>query len=109
MLNQLVLVGRIARAPELKETTKKKKYSHITLAVPRSFKNMDGSYDTDFIDCTLWDNMAKNTVTYCQVGDVVAIRGRVQSDIYEKDEKKIYSLEVIAEKITFLTSKEKTE
>lgn len=109
MLNQLILVGRIAKAPELKETAKKKKYSHITLAVPRSFKNMDGSYDTDFIDCTLWDNMAKNTVAYCQVGDVVAIRGRIQSDIYEKDGKKVYSLEVIAEKITFLTSKEKKE
>lgn len=107
MLNQLILVGRIARTPELKETQKKKKYSHICLAVPRSFKNMDGSYDTDFIDCTLWDNIAKNTVDYCKVGDVIAIRGRIQSNIYEKEEKKVYSLEVIAEKITFLTSKEK--
>ena len=40
MLNQLILVGRLARDPELKQTDKKKKYSHITLAVPRSFKNM---------------------------------------------------------------------
>ncbi len=108
MLNQLILVGRLARQPELKETDKKKKYSHITLAVPRSFKNMDGNYDTDFIDCTLWDNAAKNTVEYCNCGDVIGIRGRLQSNVYEKEGKKVYSLEVVVEKITFLTSKEKT-
>lgn len=107
MLNQLILVGRLAKDPELKQTDKKKKYSHITLAVPRSFKNMDGSYDTDFIDCTLWDNVAKNTVEYCKCGDIIAVRGRLQTNIYEKEEKKIYTLEVVAEKITFLTSKEK--
>lgn len=48
MLNQLVLVGRIVRKPELKETETNKKYSFITLAVPRSFKNVNGEYDTDF-------------------------------------------------------------
>lgn len=51
MLNQLVLVGRLVRKPELKESENEKKYAHITLAVPRSFKNMNGEYDTDFLDC----------------------------------------------------------
>lgn len=106
MLNQLILVGRLARVPQLKETEHKKKYSRITLAVPRSFKNMDGNYDTDFIDCTLWDHIAKNTVEYCKCGDVIGVRGRLQSNIYEKEGKKVYTLEVVAEKITFLTSKE---
>lgn len=106
MLNQLILVGRLARVPQLQETEHKKKYSRITLAVPRSFKNMDGNYDTDFIDCTLWDHIAKNTVEYCKCGDVIGVRGRLQSNIYEKEGKKVYTLEVVAEKITFLTSKE---
>ena len=48
MLNQLVLVGRIAKKPELREADNTKKYSFITLAVPRSFKNINGEYDTDF-------------------------------------------------------------
>ena len=109
MLNQLILVGRLAKKPELKETEKKKKYSHILLAVPRSFKNMDGNYETDFIDCTLWDHIAKNTVEYCECGDILGIRGRLQNNVYEKEDKKVYALEVIAEKVTFLTSKAKKE
>ena len=58
MLNQVVLVGRIVRKPELRESEKGKKLTFVTLAVPRSFKNMNGEYDTDFIDCVLWDNVA---------------------------------------------------
>lgn len=109
MLNQFILVGRLTRKPELHESSNNKKYSKIVLAVPRSFKNMDGSYDTDFIDCILWDNVAKNAVEYCNCGDVIGVRGRLQVNIYEKDDKKIYRLEAIAERITFLTPKEKTE
>ena len=47
MLNQAVLVGRIVQEPELKDT-EKGKVTNITLAVPRSFKNSNGEYDTDF-------------------------------------------------------------
>ena len=53
MLNQVVLVGRLVRDPELRETEEGKKVTNITIAVPRSYKNIDGEYDTDFIDCTL--------------------------------------------------------
>ncbi len=108
MLNQIVLVGRLARTPELRETDKKK-YSYIRLAVPRSFKNVNGTYDTDFIDCTLWDNIAKNAVEFCKTGDIVGVKGRIQSVNYEKDGKIIYGLEVIAEKITFLSNKKDSE
>ena len=48
MLNQAVLVGRIVKDPEVKDTDKGK-VANVTLAVPRSFKNMNGEYDTDFI------------------------------------------------------------
>lgn len=48
MLNQVVLVGRLTKDPEVNKTDSNKHYSHITLAVPRSFKNMNGEYDTDF-------------------------------------------------------------
>ena len=48
MVNQIVLVGRIARAPETKVTENGKKYATLTLAVPRNYKNVNGEYDTDF-------------------------------------------------------------
>ncbi len=109
MLNQLVLVGRIVKKPELREAENNKKYSFITLAVPRSFKNVNGEYDTDFIDCALWDSVAASTVKYCDKGDIVGIKGRLQSRIVEKDDTKKQVLEVVAEKVTFLSSSNKKE
>lgn len=103
MLNQIVLVGRLVKDPVLKETEQGKKRSFITLAIPRSFKNAEGSYDTDFIDCILWDGIAKNTAEYCKKGDVIGVKGRLQSRKYEMDNTTKFVIEVIAEKVTFLT------
>lgn len=109
MLNQVVLVGRLVRDPELVETENNKKRSYITLAIPRSFKNMDGEYETDFVNCILWDIVAKSTVEYCHKGDIVGVKGRIQSNVVEKDDEKKYYVDVIAEKITFLSNKKKEE
>ena len=109
MLNQVVLVGRLLRKPELRESENGKRMSYITLAVPRSFKNMNGEYDTDFIDCLLWDNVAASTVEYCGKGDIVGVKGRLQSRIVEKETGNVNRLEVVAEKVTFLSSKSKEE
>ena len=110
MLNQLVLVGRLVKKPELRESENNTKYAYITLAVPRSFKNLDGEYDTDFIDCILWDNIAANTVEYCDKGDIVGIRGRIQSRKVEKEEEhKETVLDIICERISFLSSKKAGE
>ena len=73
VLNQAVLVGRLVQEPELNKT-EKGNVTNITLAVPRSYKNSDGEYDTDFIRCTLWQAIAENTVEYCKKGDLVGIK-----------------------------------
>ena len=109
MLNQTVSVGRIVKDPELKETDSGKKVTNITLAVPRSFKNMNGEYETDYIPCVLWKGVAESTTQYCKKGDLVGIKGRIQSRSYETEEEKRYVVELIAEKVTFLTSKNKEE
>ena len=105
MLNQVVLVGRLVSDPEIKKLENGTKYSHIILAVPRSYKNKDGEYETDFINCTLWQVTAENTAEYCKKGDIVGVKGRLETDTYEKDNEKKYVTTVIAEKVTFLTSK----
>ena len=105
MLNQIVIVGRLVRDPELRETDGGKKVTNITLAVPRSYKNLNGEYETDYIDCVLWTGIAENTTEYCKKGDILGLKGRVQTRIYETDEKKKYVTEVVAEKVTFLSSK----
>lgn len=101
MLNQIIVVGRLVRDPEIKELNNNKKVAIITLAVSRSWKNSEGMYDTDFIPCTLWDNIAKQTSECCKKGDLLGVKGRMQKE-NENDE-----LRIIAEKVTFLSSNKK--
>ena len=103
MLNQIVLVGRIVKTPELRTTENVKKTATVTLAVPRNYKNMKGEYDTDFLDCTLWTNVAENTAEYCQTGDMVGVKGRIQTRVITaEDGSKKKKTEIVAEKVTFL-------
>ena len=106
MLNQTVLVGRLVRDPELYETESGNKVTNITLAVPRSYKNSEGVYDTDFINCVLWKGVAESATEYCHKGDLLGIKGRIQTRTVElDDESKKNITEVVAEKVTFLSSK----
>lgn len=104
MLNQTVIVGRLTKDPELYETENGNKVTNITVAVPRSYKNMDGEYDTDFISCTLWKGIAENAVEYCHKGDLLGIKGRLQSRKIEEETNKTV-MELVAEKVTYLSSK----
>lgn len=110
MMNQIVFVGRLVRDIEVKETENGGKYAVLSIAVPRSFKNSDGIYETDFIDCKTFNNIAENTADYCRKGDIVGIKGRLQSKVEELENgttKK--ELEVIAERVTFLSSNKQKE
>ncbi len=105
MLNQVILVGRLVRTPELTLTESGKKRSLITLAVSRGYKNQNGEYDTDFLDCTLWTGIAENTAEYCKSGDVIGVKGRLQTRLLENDDGNKYKkMEIIADKVTFLSS-----
>lgn len=107
-MNQVVLVGRLCQEPEVSSIDNDKQRSVVTIAVNRPFKNMEGIYETDFIRCVLWNNIALNTFEYCHTGDVVGIKGRLQTRNYEDEEKnKKFIMEVIAEKVTFLSSSNK--
>ena len=109
ILNQIVLVGRLTRNITVNKSDKGVKVATISLAIPRSFKNLEGGYDTDFVDCVLFDSIADNTSEYCSKGDIVGVKGRVQSRVVEKDGKNDYLMEIIAEKVTFLSSKKADE
>ena len=60
MVNMVMLVGRLTKDPEMVETENGTKVSRVTLAINRMFKNSDGVYQTDYVDCVLWNNFAKN-------------------------------------------------
>lgn len=106
MTNSVVLVGRITKDLTIQETENCKR-CFLVLAVPREFKNSEGDYETDFVKCTLWNGVATNTKEYCKKGDIIGIKGRLQSSQYEKDGETVYSMEVAVDKVTFLTPKAK--
>ena len=106
MLNSVVLVGRLTDNPQMMTTESGNAVTSVVVAVQRTWKNIDGIYDTDFVKCVLWNQMASNTVEYCKKGDVIGIKGRIQISDYEaEDGTKKTKTEVVAEKLTFLSTK----
>lgn len=107
MLNNVVLVGRVVRQPELSQTIDGKKVSTITLAVTRSFKNaLSGEYETDFINITLWEGIAKSVVEYCGKGAIIGVKARLVHKTYEvPNYKSLRVIEVVAEKVSFIQTK----
>lgn len=106
MINQVTLVGRITKDPELKWTPDGKAVTNITLAVNRHYKNPNGEIDADFVHCTLWGKTAENTSNYCRKGSVIGVTGRIQTRNYENQEgKRVYVTEVVAEGVRFLSTK----
>lgn len=106
VINQVTLVGRLTRDPEVKFTSEGTPVSHVVLAVNRHYRNHHGEIESDFVQCTLWKKMAENTAQYCRKGSVVGITGRIQTRHYDNPEgKRIYVTEVIADSVRFLSSK----
>jgi single-strand DNA-binding protein len=102
MLNQVIIVGRIVRDPEVLVVKDGRKISFITLAVNRGYRNqITGTYDTDFINVTLWENLAETTAKHCGKGSIVGIKGRLIVRTIVGDNHK--EIEVIGEKVTFIS------
>ncbi len=105
-MNNVMLVGRLVKTPDLFVTEAGKKGSFITLAVARPYKNQNGEYETDFLDCTLWTGIAETTAEYCKTGDVIGVIGKLQSRIIENDDGSKYKkIEVVADRVSFISSK----
>lgn len=99
MHNMVCLIGRLCNEVKL-EKDGDKDIVNVTMAIQREYKNEDGIYETDFIDIVLYGALATHTAEYCRKGDLVGIKGRVQSCMVD-DVQKTY---VIADKISFLAS-----
>lgn len=97
MLNQAILVGRIANIISNDIDSGK---IILELAISRSYKNKDGMYDTDFIEVTLNNSLAENTNNHCKKGDIVGVKGRIETTTDEENTKKVC---IIAERVTFLS------
>lgn len=109
MLNQIVLVGRLTTDVK-KETIGDKNFAKINLAVNRNYKNSEGIYEVDFIDIELWNNIVDSTAEYCRKGDLIGIKGRLETEDYEaEDGTKKRKMVIRAEKVTFLSAQPKPQ
>lgn len=103
MINEVILIGTIAKEPELAKTSNNHPVSNIVMETVRHYKNSYGIYESDFLEVTLWKGMAKTICDTCQVGSLIAIKGRIQSQTYLEETNRHYgTLEIIAEKVMLL-------
>ncbi|WP_277293935.1 single-stranded DNA-binding protein [Streptococcus hyointestinalis] len=106
MINNVVLVGRLTRDPELRYTPQNKAVATFTLAVNRNFKNQNGEREADFINCILWHQQAENLANWAQKGTLVGVTGRIQTRNYENQQgQRVYVTEVIANSFQILESR----
>ena len=103
MINNVTLVGRLTKDPELKYTPNGAANCSFTLAVNRSFTNQAGEKEADFINCVTWKKSAENLANYQRKGNQIGVVGRVQTRNYEgQDGKRVFVTEIVAENIQFL-------
>lgn len=108
-LNNVVLVGRLTAAPELRRTNSGTSVTSFTIALDNpSSKDQDKT--TSFIPVNCWNATAENVAKYCDKGDLIALEGRLNQRSYEdKDGNRRSIVEVVAQNIQFLTPKKDKE
>ena len=105
-MNKVILIGRLARDPEMRTTSSGISMTRFTIAVSRPFNTPDGNGQTDFISCVTWRRQAENVDKYCSKGSQVAVEGRIQVGSYDaQDGTKRYTTDVVCDNVTFLGSK----
>ena len=105
-MNKVFLIGRLTRDPELRYTGSNIAVATFSIAVNRNFANASGEREADFINIVVWRKQAENVKNYISQGSQVAIDGRMQTRTYDdKDGKKVYVTEVVADNVQFLDTK----
>lgn len=105
-MNKAILIGRVAKAIELKQTTSGKSVVSFTLAVNKDFKNAEGKYDADFINCVAYGQPAEIISRCVSKGDRFGVVGKINTRTYDKqDGSKGYVTEIKVDEFDFLESK----
>ena len=109
-MNKVIIIGRFTRDPEIKYSTGENATAtaRFSLAVNRRFKNKEGNYDADFINCVAFGKTAEFIEKYFTKGMAIGITGRIQTGSYINNEgQKVYTTDVVVEETEFVESKNK--
>lgn len=80
MINNVTLVGRLTKDPELQYMNGNKDFCQFTIAVNRNYKNANGEYDADFINCSVFGKSAEYLTNYCFKGNLIGITGSIRTN-----------------------------
>lgn len=105
MLNCAVIMGRLTADPELRQTPNGISTTRFTVAVDRNYAKQGEERKTDFINVIAWRNTAEFVSRYFQKGSMIAVQGSIQTGSYEKDGVKRYTVDVVADNVSFCGSK----
>lgn len=105
MLNNVILVGRLVDEPRLAKVNDQISVANIVLAVERPFRSGDNVFDTDFIPVSVWRGYADAVASYCHKGSIIGVKGRIQNKPIIIDDKNYQTLELIAERVSFISLK----
>lgn len=109
MLNRVVIIGRLAREPELRYTPSGTAVTRLVVAVDRPFVNRQGERETDFIDVVVWQKQAETCANYLGKGRLVAVEGRLQIRSYDDSQGiRRRVAEVVGENVRFLDRPKET-
>lgn len=107
-MNKVILMGRLTRDPEMRQTTSGIQVCSFTIAVNRRFAK-DGAQNADFINCTAWRQQAEFICKYFHKGAMIAIVGSLQTRTWENQEgKRQYATDVVVEEVHFTGSKQES-
>lgn len=109
MKNNVYLIGRLTKDIEVRTNESGSKFGSFSLAVTRDYKNENGEYDADFINCKTFSHTAEYLGKYTGKGDLIIVKGRIQNRSYEQDGEKKYITEVVVDRAAILVTKNKTE
>lgn len=105
-MNKAILVGRLTRDPELRNTNSGVAVVSFTIAVNRTFTSNSGEREADFINCIAFNKQAENLNRYIKKGGLVGVEGRIQTRNYTaQDGSKRYVTEVVCDNVHFLEPK----
>ncbi|QDX91872.1 single-stranded DNA-binding protein [Brevibacterium sp. JNUCC-42] len=110
MLNRVILIGNLTKDPELRYTPNGVAVTTFTLAINRPYSGAGGEKETDFINIVAWRQLADLCANYLRKGRKAAVEGRLQTRSYDnKEGKRVYVTEVVADNVQFLSSREAGE
>ncbi|MGX7245426.1 single-stranded DNA-binding protein [Enterococcus quebecensis] len=110
MINNVVLVGRLTKDPDLRYTSSGSAVATFTLAVNRNFTNQNGNREADFINCVIWRKPAETMANYARKGTLLGVTGRIQTRNYENQQgQRVYVTEVVCENFQLLESRSASE